>query len=435
MDIAATTARFFLAAVVVLVVCRAVTVLMRRIGQPPVIGEMIAGVLLGPSLLGLVFPGVQDTLFPESVRPMLYVVSHIGLVAFMFEVGHEFKSQRVRGVGRSAGMISAAGVTVPLLLGILLVVTVGRQTGDVLSSGVPLWVSALFVGVTLAITAFPMLARIISERGLTGTRFGSLAMACGALDDGVAWVLLAVVIGAATGDPSHIVMTAGGTVLFVLLLGFVARPVLAWVFDRRAVPVEQLVLVTAVALFAAAWFTDTIGLYSVFGGFCLGYVFPSGPVADRVVSAISPVTKTVFLPLFFAYSGLNTQFGLLVSPALLLLSLAFVLAAIVGKFGGCFTAARLAGEPRPVAMRVGVLMNARGLMQLIALNVGLQNGIATPALFSALVLVALVTTIMTAPWLSFLDRREPAKTTHAEESVEPSRTLTASAPDDEGEPG
>jgi Kef-type K+ transport system membrane component KefB len=434
MDIASTTARFFLAAVVVLVACRGVTVLMRRIGQPPVIGEMIAGVLLGPSLLGWVFPGVQDALFPDAVRPMLYVVSHIGLVAFMFEVGHEFKSQRVRGVGRSAGLISSAGVTLPLLLGILLVVGVGNQS-SVLAPGVPLWVSALFVGVTLAITAFPMLARIISERGLTGTRFGSLAMACGALDDGVAWVLLAVVVGAATGDPSHIVMTAGGTVLFVLFLAFVARPALAWVFNRRGMATEQLVLVTAVGLFAAAWYTDTIGLYSVFGGFCLGYVFPSGPVADRVVASISPVTKTVFLPLFFAYSGLNTQFGLLGSPALLLLSLAFVLAAIVGKFGGCFTAARLAGEPRSVAMRVGVLMNARGLMQLIALNVGLQNGIATPSLFSALVLVALVTTIMTAPWLSFLDRREPAKTPHVEESVEPSRTLTASAPDDEGDPG
>jgi Kef-type K+ transport system membrane component KefB len=434
MDIASTTARFFLAAVVVLVACRGVTVLMRRIGQPPVIGEMIAGVLLGPSLLGWVFPGVQDALFPDAVRPMLYVVSHIGLVAFMFEVGHEFKSQRVRGVGRSAGLISSAGVTLPLLLGILLVLSVGNQS-SVLAPGVPLWVSALFVGVTLAITAFPMLARIISERGLTGTRFGSLAMACGALDDGVAWVLLAVVVGAATGDPSHIVMTAGGTVLFVLFLAFVARPALAWVFNRRGMATEQLVLVTAVGLFAAAWYTDTIGLYSVFGGFCLGYVFPSGPVADRVVASISPVTKTVFLPLFFAYSGLNTQFGLLGSPALLLLSLAFVLAAIVGKFGGCFTAARLAGEPRSVAMRVGVLMNARGLMQLIALNVGLQNGIATPSLFSALVLVALVTTIMTAPWLSFLDRREPAKTPHVEESVEPSRTLTASAPDDEGDPG
>jgi Kef-type K+ transport system membrane component KefB len=432
MDIAATTARFFLAVVVVLVVCRAVVVVMRRIGQPTVIGEMIAGVLLGPSLLGLVLPGVQDTLFPDSVRPMLYVVSHIGLVAFMFEVGHEFRAHQVRGIGRPATMISTAGITVPLLLGMLLVLTIGDQSGVL--AEVPLWVSALYVGVTLAITAFPMLARIISERGLAGTRYGSLSLACGALDDAVAWVLLAVVIGAATGDPGQIVTTAGGTVLFILFIVFVAKPALGWVFGRRGMPVEQLLLVAVVALFAAAWFTDTIGLYSVFGGFCLGYVFPCGPVADRVVASIGPVTKTVFLPLFFAYSGLNTQFGLLVSPLLLLLSLAFIVAAIVGKFGGCLAAARLAGESRQDAVRVGVLMNARGLMQLIALNVGLQTGIVTPALFSVLVLVALVTTVMTAPWLSFLDRRKPAKPSHVEESVKPSRTLTASHPDDEGEP-
>jgi len=432
MDIAATTARFFLAAVVVLVVCRLVATALRRVGQPPVIGEMIAGVLLGPSLLGLVLPGVQNTLFPADVRPMLYVVSHIGLVAFMFGVGHEFKSQRVRGLGRSAGMISAAGVTVPLLLGAMLVLTIGPRSG-VLAAGIPLWVSALFVGVTLAITAFPMLARIISERGLTGTRFGSLSMACGALDDGVAWVLLAVVIGAATGDPNRILYTAGGTVLFLVFLAFVGRPLLAWALARPGAAVEQLVLVTAVALFAAAWYTDTIGLYSVFGGFCLGYVFPSSPVADRVVDAISPVTKTVFLPLFFAYSGLNTQFGLLVSPALLLLSLAFVVAAIVGKFGGCFAAARFAGERRPDALRVGVLMNARGLMQLIALNVGLQAGIVTDALFSALVLVALVTTVMTAPWLTWLDRRAARMSESVEQGGAVSRTLSASRPDDEGE--
>lgn len=429
MDIAATTARFFLAAVVVLVVCRGVVMALRRVGQPPVVGEMIAGVLLGPSLLGLLLPEVQNALFPDEVRPMLYVVSHIGLVAFMFEVGHEFKSQRVRGVGRSASMISAAGVTVPLLLGVLLVLAIGNQA-NLLAPGVQLWVSALFVGVTLAITAFPMLARIISERGLTNTRYGSLSLACGALDDGVAWVLLAVVIGAATGDPGHIALTAGGSVLFILFLAFVGKPLLAWVFGKRGLSKEQLVLVTAIALFAAAWYTDTIGLYSVFGGFCLGYVFPSGPVADRVVSAISPVTKTVFLPLFFAYSGLNTQFGLLVSPVLLLLSLAFVAAAIIGKFGGCVAAARLAGETKHDAVRVGVLMNARGLMQLIALNVGLQNGIATPELFSALVLVALVTTVMAAPWLSFLDRKQPVTS-----SPEPaSRTLSPSRPDDEGEP-
>ncbi|MFC0112368.1 cation:proton antiporter [Kibdelosporangium aridum] len=206
MDIASTTARFFLAAVIILITCRLVAMAARRIGQPPVVGEMIAGVLLGPSLLGLVFPGVQDALFPDAVRPMLYVVSHIGLVAFMFGVGHEFASQKVRGLGRPAGLVSLAGVATPLLLGAALILLVHNQI-DILKDGVPLWVSALFVGVTLAITAFPMLARIITERKLTGSRLGSLAMASGAIDDGIAWVLLAVTIGLATGDPNRILVT------------------------------------------------------------------------------------------------------------------------------------------------------------------------------------------------------------------------------------
>ncbi|MEV4312159.1 cation:proton antiporter [Actinocrispum sp. NPDC049592] len=409
MDIATTTARFFLAAVIVLVVCRLVVMAARRLGQPPVVGEMIAGVLLGPSLLGLVLPGVQGWLFPAAVRPMLYVVSHIGLVAFMFGVGHEFAGQKVRGLGRSASMISLAGVTTPLVMGVALVLLINGRI-DVLAPGVSVTVSALFVGVTLAITAFPMLARIISERNLSGTRYGSLSLACGAIDDGMAWILLAVTIGIATNDPTKILITAGGSALFILLLFTVGRPALAWLMSREGASTEQLVLFTAIALFAAAWFTDTIGLYSVFGGFLVGFVFPQTTVANRVIAAISPVTRTVFLPLFFAFSGLNTQFGLLFTPPLMLLTLGCVVVAIIGKFGACYIAGRAAGEERTVAMRVGVLMNARGLMQLIALNVGLQAGIATPALFSALVLVAIVTTVMTAPWLSWLDRRLERRT-------------------------
>jgi Kef-type K+ transport system membrane component KefB len=404
MDIATTTARFFLAAVIILITCRLVVMVARRIGQPPVVGEMIAGVLLGPSLLGLVFPGVQDALFPDAVRPMLYVVSHIGLVAFMFEVGHQFASHKVRGLGRPAGTVSLAGVTAPLILGVALILLVQGHV-DVLKDGIPLGVSALFVGVTLAITAFPMLARIISERNLTGTRHGSLSLAAGALDDGVAWILLALTIGLATGDPSRILVTAGGSLVFVLVIWFVARPVLAWIMARPAMAMEHLVLATAVALFAAAWWTDLIGLYSVFGGFCLGFVFPRGEIADRVVTTLSSVTKVVFLPLFFAYSGLNTSFGLLFTVPVMLLALACIAVAVIGKFGACWAGARLVGEENYVAMRVGVLMNARGLMQLIALNVGLQVGIVTQALFSVLVLVAIVTTMMTAPWLTWLDKR------------------------------
>lgn len=404
MDVAATAARFFLAAVVVLLVCQVVGRVCRRIGQPPVIGEMIAGVLLGPSLLGLFFPNVQEFLFPANVRPMLYVVSHIGLVGFMFLVGHEFAGRRVSGLGRPAVIVSAAGVTTPLLLGMGLIFVLHGHV-DVLKPGIPVWVSALFVGVTLAITAFPMLARIITERNLTNTRFGSLALACGALDDGVAWILLAVVLGVASGDPSLALLTAGGAVVFVLVTATIGRRGLAKAINQPGATLDKLVLVTAVTLFAAAWFTDTIGLYSVFGGFVVGFVYPQSPAAQRVIHVISPLTRVVFLPLFFAYSGLNTKLTVLASPPVLLFALAAIAVAIAGKFGACWFAGRLAGEQPPDALRVGVLMNARGLMQLIALNVGLAVGIATSELFSVLVLVAIVTTVMTAPWLGWLDRR------------------------------
>ena len=405
MSIAETATAFFLAAVVILIVCRLVVFAVGRLDQPPVVGEMIAGVLLGPSLLGLISPSLQETLFPPSIRPMLYVVSHIGLVAFMFSVGYEFRSRPVTGLARSAGIVSLAGITVPLGLGILLVYLVHDRV-DAFADSTPLVVSALFVGVTLSITAFPMLARIITERRLTGTRQGSLTLAAGAIDDGLAWVLLAGVLSIASGDPSKVAITAGGTVLFILFLATVGKRALTWLFDRGPIGTEHGILITAIVLFVAAWFTDKIGLYSVFGGFCLGFFFPRTESSERVIQAITPVTRIVFLPLFFAYSGLNTRFGSLFTPALLTLTAACVVAAVVGKFGACWAAARLVGESPPVAVRVGALMNARGLMQLIALNVGLQAGIVTSQLFSALVVVAMVTTIMATPCLNWLDRRD-----------------------------
>lgn len=405
MSIAETATAFFLAAVVILVACRLVAYAVSRLDQPPVVGEMIAGVLLGPSALGLASPALQEALFPPSIRPMLYVVSHIGLVAFMFGVGYEFRSRSVAGLARSAGIISLAGITVPLSLGIGLVFLMQNQT-DAFVDSTPIGVSALFVGVTLSITAFPMLARIITERRLTGTRLGTLTLAAGALDDGLAWVLLAAVLSAASGDLSTVAITAGGAVLFIVLLGTVGKRALGWSLSRPSLGLEQGILITAIALFVAAWFTDKIGLYSVFGGFCLGFFFPRTESSERVIQAITPVTRIVFLPLFFAYSGLNTEFGSLFTPALLGLTGACVAAAVIGKFGACWAAARFAGEPAAVAVRVGALMNARGLMQLIALNVGLQAGIVTTQLFSALVVVAMVTTIMATPCLNWLDRRD-----------------------------
>jgi len=396
--------RFFIAVAVILVVCKLVAWLLGKVGQPPVVSEMLAGVLLGPSLLGLFFPGVQAALFPPALYPVLYVVGQVGLVLFMFQAGYAFTSHRVGQLAGTAGAVSLAGVTVPLALGVLLVLVTGDAV-PIRPDGVSLGVSAAFVGVALAITAFPMLARIITERGLTGTRQGSLALASGAIDDLVAWIMLAVVLAFASGEAGPALVTVGGAVLFGLLLWLGGRRTTTALL-RLSEPTRLLGIVAL--LFIVAWYTDEIGLYAVFGAFVVGVVMPRGEAADQVVDTLTPVASALFLPLFFTFSGLRTEFGLLGDPAVLTFAVVCVALAIAGKFGACWAAARLRGEPQPVALRVGALMNARGLMQLIALNVGLEAGIVNSSLFTVLVLVALVTTLMTTPLLAWMDRRRPA---------------------------
>jgi len=395
--------RFFIAVAVILVFCRFVAWLLGKVGQPPVVSEMLAGVLLGPSLLGLFFPGAQAALFPPALYPVLYVVGQVGLVLFMFQAGYAFTSHRVGRLAGTAGAVSLAGVTVPLALGVLLVLVTGDAV-PIRPDGVSIGVSAAFVGVALAITAFPMLARIITERGLTGTRHGSVALASGAIDDMIAWIMLAVVLAFASGEAGPALVTAGGAVLFGLALWFGGRRVTTALLRLS----ESARLLGIVALlFLVAWYTDEIGLYAVFGAFAVGVVMPRGEAADKVVDTLTPVAAALFLPLFFTFSGLRTEFGLLGDPAVLTFAVVCVALAIAGKFGACWAAARLRGEPSGVALRVGALMNARGLMQLIALNVGLEAGIVNSSLFTVLVLVALVTTLMTTPLLSWLERRSP----------------------------
>ncbi len=397
--------RFFIAVAVILVFCKAVAWLLGRVGQPAVVSEMLAGVLLGPSLLGLLFPGVQNALFPAPLLPILYVVGQVGLVLFMFQAGYAFTGHRTTRLAGTAGAVSLAGVTAPLVLGVLLVLLTAGVV-PVQKAGVPLGVTAAFVGVALAITAFPMLARIITERGQAGTRHGSLSLASGAVDDMVAWIMLAVVLAVATGRPGPAIVTGGGAILFGLVLWLAGRRLTGALMGSDRLGDQARLLGVVVLLFLVAWYTDEIGLYAVFGAFAVGVVMPHTAGTDKAVDTLTPVAAVVFLPLFFTFSGLRTEFGLLGDPTVLVFAVACVAVAIVGKFGACWGAARLRGEPNGVALRVGALMNARGLMQLIALNVGLEAGIVTPALFTVLVLVALVTTLMTTPLLSWIERRE-----------------------------
>ena len=397
--------RFFIAVAVILIFCRLVSGLLRRAGQPPVVSEMLAGVLLGPSLLGLLAPGVQAALFPPQLYPVLYVVGQIGLVLFMFQAGYAFAGHHIPRLAGTAGAVSLAGVTMPLVLGVGLVLVTGDRVA-IRPEGISIGVSAAFVGVALAITAFPMLARIITERGQAGTRHGSVALASGAIDDAVAWILLAVVLAVASGRAGPALLTAGGAILFAVVMWYGGRRASGALMTTARLDDRTRLLSTVAVLFLVAWYTDEIGLYAVFGAFATGAVTPHVPAADKVVDTLTPVASIVLLPLFFTFSGLRTEFALLSSPPVLLFALACIVLAVAGKFGACWAAARVRGEPNGVALRVGALMNARGLMQLIALNVGLEAGVVNSSLFTVLVLVALVTTLMTTPMLSWIERRE-----------------------------
>jgi Kef-type K+ transport system membrane component KefB len=393
---------------VILIVCRLVGLLAKRIGQPQVVGEMIAGVMLGPSLLGLLWPQSAELIFTKESRGILYAGAQLGVGLYMFLVGLEFRTDHFRLRVRSAACVSVAGMVVPFILGALLVLWLQHVPG-IFSPKVRYFEGALFLGAAIAITAFPMLARIISERGLSGTSLGTLALAAGAIDDAAAWCVLAVVLatfGASQplviGDLSinAAVVAIGGAVLYGVVALTVGRRLLA-MLGRRAEAeggVSYPMMAVVLALFClAAWYTDIIGVHAVFGGFILGIAMPRGVFADDIRRKIEPFAVVFLLPMFFTFSGLNTKLNVLVQPSLLLVGVAILLASMLGKGVACWAAARLNGEDNATSMAVGTLMNARGLMELIIINIGLQRGIIGEALFSILVVMAIVTTLMASP--------------------------------------
>lgn len=398
---------FFLQLAVILAVIRVVGLAAQKIGQPQVVGEMIAGVIMGPSLFGLFFPDWQARLFPAASTPIIYAVSQIGVVVYMFLVGAEFRVSLIRGRVRSAASVSAAGILTPFILGIILAGTIIRGP-TFFAPGVATWESMLFLGAAISITAFPMLARIIYERGLTGTSLGTLALAAGAVDDATAWCFLAVVLASFSGDTTIALKAIGGGALYAGFMLTVGRSLLAR-FGRIAErnhglsgPMLSFVLMLVML---GAWFTDYIGIYAVFGGFIMGLAMPRGVVTRDLQRFLEPVATNFLLPLFFVYSGLHTQLGLVVTPALWGVTILIILAAILGKGVACWAAARLNGEDNREAMAIGTLMNARGLMELILLNIGLQRGVITTTFFTIMVIMAIVTTLMTSPIFELIYRR------------------------------
>ena len=391
--------QLFLQLAVILAACRLVGWLVRPFGQPQVVAEMITGVLLGPSLFGLVAPAAQAALFPKASLPIIYSLAQLGLALYMFLVGLEFDLELIRKRVRSAVAVSWAGIATPFLLGALLAHLLAPRF-PLFAPELESWEAMLFMGAAMSITAFPMLARIIYERGLSGTSLGTLALAAGSSDDAAAWCILAIVLSTFSGKVAIAVLAIGGGALYALFMFTVGRRLLARLYARleRSDRGRALILpVTLILLSLAAWLTDAIGIYAVFGAFVLGAAMPRGVLQKRLEGELAPLTTTYLLPMFFINSGLNTRIGLLDSAALWGVALLVLAAATLGKGVACATAARFTGEPWREAVAIGALMNARGLMELIILNIGLEKGVITPTLFTVMVLMAVATTLGAVP--------------------------------------
>jgi Kef-type K+ transport system membrane component KefB len=398
--------QFFLQLAVILFFCRLVGAVAARFGQPQVVAEMIAGVLLGPSFFGLFWPGWQQSLFPwdpaqklRDTQSYLFPASQLGLALYMFVVGLEFRLDMVRPRLKSALAVSLAGMLAPFVLGAALGWVFYQQT-HLFPARTSRFEAMLFLGASMCITAFPMLARIIHFKKLSGTAMGTVALGAGALDDATAWCLLAVVLAGFDRDWSRAWLSIGGGAAYAALTLLVVRPLLErlkpWLVKDGALTEAGLVVALGLMALGAAW-TDGIGLHAVFGAFIMGAAMPRGVVARDLGGRIQPLTLALLLPLFFTYSGLNTRLTLLNSGFLWLTCAAVLLAAVVGKAVACWLAARATGLSNREALGIGTLMNARGLLELIIINIGLQRGVISPELFATLVIMAVVTTLMASP--------------------------------------
>ncbi|MEU6862136.1 cation:proton antiporter [Streptomyces sp. NPDC046876] len=402
----------------VILACKAGAMLFRRLGQPPVVGEIAVGILMGPSLLGWLWPDAQAWLFPKTVLPFTGAFGNVGLLSFMFLVGLELNLSALRGHSRTAIAVSQASIALPLVLGSGLALLMYRTFAP---AGVSKLAFVLFIAVSMSITAFPVLARILTDRGLYHTRIGALSMACAAVDDVTAWCLLAAVVAVSTSTSAiDAVTTAGLAALFLGFMIYAIRPLMARWAVRAARTVDSVVLVVLFSgLCLSAFTTDKIGVHALFGAFVFGVVTPRGSrVIELCAARLRAFTIPVLLPLFFVNTGLKTNVQVVAAdPMLWLWALAVMAVAFLGKWGGSTTAARASGQSWRDAMSIGALMNCRGLTELVVLNLGFELGVIGPELFTMLVLMALLTTAVTSPALSWLRRDVPPD----EEGGDPAR--------------
>ena len=411
-NLAQPLALLLLQVIVIAVAARMAGALLHRIGQPRVVGEMIAGILLGPSLLGWLAPTAQAVLFPAASLGPLRMLSQIGVILFMFVVGIELDVEHLRKKASSAVLVSHASIIVPFFLGSVLALFLYPILAP---AGLRFSPFALFMGVSMSITAFPVLARILEERNLSQTFLGSTAIACAAVDDVTAWCLLAVVVAIVkAGGLGGSLITILLTILFIAFMLVVVRPRIARAVEKRPHMRMGSAMLAAIFcfVFASALCTEVIGIHALFGAFLAGVCMPSDVGLREFLRVRLESFSSVFLlPLFFAFTGLRTQVGLLGDWQGWAICLGVIAVAIAGKLGGSMTAARWTGLSWIDSFSLGALMNTRGLVELIALNIGYDLGILPPRIFAMMVLMAVITTLMTGPLISVADwarRREMA---------------------------
>ena len=392
--------------IAVLLMVRLFGFLFKHIGQPGVIGEIVAGIVLGPSVLGYFFPDVFQALFPPESLTNLELLSQVGLVLFMFVIGMELDFSVLKNKINETLVISHAGILVPFFLGIVASYWIYEEYAAAQTAFLPF---ALFIGISMSITAFPVLARIIQERNMTKTSLGTLAIASAANDDVTAWCLLAVVIAIAkAGTFASALYAIGLTALYIIIMFMVVRPFLkkvGEVYANQEVINKTFVALILLILIISSTLTEIIGIHALFGAFMAGVVMPPSIGFRKVMmEKVEDIALVFFLPLFFAFTGLRTEIGLINSPALWGGCLLLITVAVAGKLGGCAVAARLVGESWKDSFTIGTLMNTRGLMELVALNIGYEMGVLPPSIFVILVIMALVTTFMTTPLLHLVER-------------------------------
>jgi len=372
-------------------------------GQPRVIGEIVAGIMLGPSLLGRLWPEAMHFILPHDVAPYLGVIAQIGVILYMFLVGLELNAGLIRSRAHATIAISHTSILVPFLFGALLALWLYPR----LAPDIPFPSFALFMGVAMSITAFPVLARILTDRGMERSELGVIAISCAAIDDVTAWCLLAFVVGVANAAVGSALQTAVLSLVFIAIMFLVVRPLaVRYLAPHGDHPIHRMTVWVLVALLFSAMTTEWIGIHAIFGAFLLGAIIPhDSEVAFDFRHKLEDIVKILLLPAFFAYTGMRTEIGLVSGWHAWMICGVIILVATLGKFGGTLAAARLTGLDWRTSAALGVLMNTRGLMELIVLNIGLELGVISPTLFAMMVIMALVTTIATTPVLRFLMNR------------------------------